>query len=78
MNENFFNTDDMITFEKLNKFFEFCVKVSTFPFSKNELLDLMDRYDKINLNNDDPKSYAEEIYLFNEGFLNKINSYITK
>ncbi|MFX1599720.1 MAG: hypothetical protein ACFFB6_03915, partial [Promethearchaeota archaeon] len=72
---HFYNVESVVIAD-LNEFLTVLEDIKGFPFSKQELIDYIDKYQVLNLDGENLELLAKEIYQFIYNFLIKIQYYI--
>ncbi len=72
---HFFNVDTVLL-EEFNSFLTIMAKFEGFPYSKQELIELIDQYQFVNLEGDHLDSLAKEIFISISIFFNRIQTFI--
>jgi len=73
--QHFFNVDTVLL-EEFNSFLTIMAKSEGFPYSKQELIELIDQYKFVNLEGVHLDSLAKEIYTSISIFFNQIQTFI--
>jgi len=75
---HYFNANYLVTTKDLTEFIEHLVTDAHAPFTKEELIGYMDRYQIIDFDRSDVQSLANEVYEFISVFFDKIQLYMYK
>ncbi|MHA2280743.1 MAG: hypothetical protein ACXAC5_07815 [Promethearchaeota archaeon] len=78
MYKHYFNTNYMVSTKDLTEFIDHMVSDAKLPFTKEELVDYMDRYQIVNFDREDLPSLANDVYEFISVFFDKIQLYMYK
>ena len=76
--KHYFNANYLITTKDLTEFIEHLVTDTDIPFTKEGLVDFMQRYQVIDFDHSDLRSLASEVYEFISVFFDKIQLYMYK
>jgi len=76
--KHYFNANYLVTTKDLTEFIEHLVTDGDLPFTTEELISYMDRYQIVDLDHSDVKSLAHEIYEFISVFFDKVQLYMYK
>jgi len=74
--KHFSNVNSIVTQNNFDKFLKYLGSVKDFPLSYYELVNFVERYKVLNYTNDTIKELSEEIYIFQNSFFNKIQSFL--
>ncbi len=74
--KHYFNANYLVTTKDLTGFIENLVTDAHLPFTKEELLDYVERYQVIDFDHSDVESLANEVYEFISVFFDKIQLYM--
>jgi len=76
--KHYFNANYLITTKDLTEFIEHLVTDAGAPFTKEELLDYVERYQVVDFDHSDVQSLANEVYEFISVFFDKIQLFMYK
>ena len=76
--KHYFNGNYLVTTKDLTEFTEHLVTDANIPFTKDMLVDFIDRYQVVDFDHSDLQSLANEVYEFISVFFDKIQNFIYK
>lgn len=74
--KQYYNIDTIVTSAELDKFLNFLSNIEDFPFSNQELIGFIEKYQVLDLRSEKKDSLAKEIYQVIYDFFIKIQNYI--
>ncbi len=76
--KHYFNANYLVTTKDLTEFIEHLVRDAHLPFTKEELVDYMERYKIVDFDHSNVQSLANEIYEYIAVFFDKVQLYMYK